>query len=218
MRAVCGTAPPTSSGPERWRPPCVGNAFGCQLPVGLVRGGSRRQPVHHEQAAPCLSTPRRRTLLHARTRAAWTSSVCRLLKFTAPCSLTAAAPRCDPGCHTQRPRPQDRRTRPSAPGGLRGDRGRFPAVDAGHVVVSPRVGGHRVLGLPAEEPGVEPGGVYGVGLVGVDPSRHPGGVVLARAHDGRLQRRNQPEPLPWTPGTPHPNCRPGPPPITVTWP
>src|SRR6185437_14362433 len=47
-------------------------------------------------------------------------------------------------------------------GRLRGDRGRVPAADAGHVVVSPTVGGHRVLGLPAEEPGVEPGGVYGV--------------------------------------------------------
>ncbi len=67
-------------------------------------------------------------------------------------------------------------------------RGRVPAVDAGHVVVSPSVGGHRVLGLPAEEPGVEPGSVYGVGLVGVDPARHPGWVVLARAHDGSLQR------------------------------
>ncbi len=60
----------------------------------------------------------------------------------------------------------------------------------GHVVVSPSAGGHRVLGLPAEEPGVEPGGVYGVGLVGVDQARHPGWVVLARAHDGRLQRHS----------------------------
>ena len=73
-------------------------------------------------------------------------------------------------------------------GGLRGDRGRVPAVDAGHVVVSSRVGGHRVLGLPPEEPGVEPGGACGVGLAGVDPARHPGWVILARAHDGSLQR------------------------------
>ena len=73
-------------------------------------------------------------------------------------------------------------------GGLRGDRGHVPAVDAGHVVVSSRVGGHRVLGLPPEEPGVEPGGVGGVGLVGVDPARHPGWVILARAHGGSLLR------------------------------
>src|SRR6185369_2748628 len=63
-----------------------------------------------------------------------------------------------------------------------------PAADAGHVVVSSRVGGHRVLGLPSEEPGVEPGGVGGVGLAGVDPARHPSWVILARAHDGSLQR------------------------------
>ena len=73
-------------------------------------------------------------------------------------------------------------------GGLGGDRGRVPAADAGHVVVSSRAGGHHVLGLPAEQPGVEPGGVYGVGLAGIDPARHPGRVVLARAHDGRLQQ------------------------------
>lgn len=53
------------------------------------------------------------------------------------------------------------------------DRDHVPAADAGHVVVSPNAVGHRVLGLPPEEPGVEPGGVYGVGLVGVNPARHP---------------------------------------------
>src|SRR4029077_12482223 len=73
-------------------------------------------------------------------------------------------------------------------GGLRGDRGHVPAVDAGHIVVSSRVGGHRVLGLPPEEPGVEPGGADGIGLVGVAPARHPGWVILARAHGGSLQR------------------------------
>jgi len=52
------------------------------------------------------------------------------------------------------------------------------AVDAGRVVVSARVGRHHVLGLPAEQPRVETGSRRRVGLVGVDPARHPGRIIL----------------------------------------
>jgi hypothetical protein len=38
-----------------------------------------------------------------------------LLKFTAPCSLTAAEPRCDPGCHTQKTAPSESANTPIRP-------------------------------------------------------------------------------------------------------
>jgi hypothetical protein len=69
----------------------------------------------------------------------------------------------------------------------RGDRRRVPAGDARHEVVRPRPRRHHILGLPPEQPGVEPGGIDRVGLVRVDPARHAGRVILAGAHDGRLQ-------------------------------
>lgn len=68
------------------------------------------------------------------------------------------------------------------------DRPDVPAAEAAHEVVLTRAGRHPVLGLPAEEPGVELGGRGRVGLIGVDPAGHPGRVVLARAH-ARQRRR-----------------------------